>query len=242
MLSSRAWLWQGRRRHKPGRPLWDWRRDVIQRLAPGKTFIDVGGMFAGDTSFLAEEAGAERVVLFDAMPETDEFKRKHRERDSQVEYVAGDLNNTDQLREMGTFDVVWCTGVIYHTPHPMLQVENLRLMVTDQLVLGTHVIPELPGFPNACLFYPEIPEGVRSEFARAHAGDAPNCPGMSAPFIADPMMSYANFWWGMTPSAVRSLLHICGFDVLEVNEPTPFLWDGLAALRPGTREALGLDS
>jgi hypothetical protein len=29
--------------------------------------------------------------------------------------------------------------------------------------------------------------------------------------------------------------------VLDVNEPTPFLWDGLAALRPGTREALGLD-
>jgi hypothetical protein len=229
----RAWLklgWLQARRWKQF-DLWENRGEMIRRLAPGSTFVDVGGMWNvhGRTAFLAEEAGAERVVLVDAMQATEEFEAERARRGSAVNYVNGDLENAELIVELGTFGVVWCTGVVYHTPHPQLQLEHLRRLTGERLVLGSQVIPELPGFEQACLFYPGQSEAARREFARAHGDDPFPRIGLTSPF--DATCIPANYWWGMSRSALRGMLGVAGFEIVEEHSPTPFLVDFVARTR-----------
>src|SRR5580704_10505966 len=77
-----GWLGAARRQHVATIG-WDDleanRLRLINRLAPGRTFLDLGGMYriAGEMAFSAERAGASRVVLFDGMDPSDEFIEKH---------------------------------------------------------------------------------------------------------------------------------------------------------------------
>lgn len=215
--------------------LWEHRRKLIAELAPGKSFIDVGGMWTihGEVSFLAEEAGATKVVIVDGMDPTEEFRAKCADRDSRVEYVQGDLHDPQLVEKVGTFDTVWCAGVVYHSPNPYLLIEHLRLMTTGHLLLGSHVIPEIPGFEQACLFYPGISESTQRAFASAHGDKAPSLIGMATPVERAPTMGYVNFWWGLTPSALRAMLDMARFDVSDEWFASPFLMDLLARPRPG---------
>jgi hypothetical protein len=226
-----AWLsaarLRGRRRLRMDYP--ERRRELVRRLARGSTFVDVGGMWNshGEIGFLAEECGAERVVVFDAMEPTEEFEREHERRGSRVRSVRGDLHDPNAIAELGTFDVVWCTGVIYHSPNPFGQLEHLRRLCERDLLLGSHVIPEVPGIEQACIWYPGISEGARDALRRAHGGArAPACLGVTEPF--DPEAGYSNYWWGISRSALRAMVATAGFEVVEERFWTTFLADILA--------------
>lgn len=74
--SMRAWLAPAKVRRRFSRVDGDaWRRSTIERLVPGKSFLDMGGMWGinGGMAFHAEQAGANRVVLCDGMDPTPEF-------------------------------------------------------------------------------------------------------------------------------------------------------------------------
>jgi hypothetical protein len=214
-----AWLTGGRARSRRARSVdrWENRYRLVERLAPGRSFLDLGGMWGvdGEIAFRAERAGATKVVLFDGMDPSDEFQAKHRDAGSGIVYVQGDLHDPDDVRPQGTFDVVWCTGVIYHSPNPYLQLTHLRALTDQWLVLGSEVIPEVPGIENACIFYPGRSQPSEQAFARAYGEAAPTYPGTTHPFDESPLMGYANMWWGLSPSAVRSMLRYSGFHVRE---------------------------
>jgi SAM-dependent methyltransferase len=212
--------------------MWDNRRRLIRQLAPGRSFLDLGGMFgiAGEMAFLAEASGATRVVLFDGMDPSDDFAATHRANSSSVEFVQGDFHDPAAVAALGKFDIVWCTGVIYHSPHPLQQLRYLRQLTEEHLVLGTHVIPEISGIEQACVLYPGISSAMQDTIATFHGGRE-RFPGMAAPFDTTPLMAYANMWWGISPSALRSMLHFSGFQVTEEHVVTPF-WLDLVA-RPG---------
>lgn len=223
-----AWLsagrLRGRRRLRMDFP--ERRRELVRRLAPGRTFVDVGGMWNshGEIGFLAEECGADRVVVFDAMEATAEFDRERRRRGSRVEFVRGDLHDPAAVAALGGFGVVWCTGVVYHSPNPFEQLERLRGLCERDLLLGSHVIPEVPGIEQACIWYPGLSEGARASFRRAHGGArAPACLGVTEPF--DPEAGYSNYWWGISRSALRAMLRAAGFEVVEEHHWTTFLTD-----------------
>src|SRR4051794_6535524 len=97
-LALRAWLTYSRRRFRRRTGLadpWRNRRKLIEELAPGKAFIDIGGMLFtdGDPAFWAEESGATGCVLYDGMDPSEEFQRKHAERSSDVKFVQGGLHD-----------------------------------------------------------------------------------------------------------------------------------------------------
>jgi len=205
------------------------RRRLVAELAPGSSFIDVGGMWNahGEIAFAAEAAGAGRVALFDAMAPTPEFEAERERLGSSVEYVRGDLHDPEAIAALGSFDVVWCAGVVYHTPDPLLQLAHLRRLCGSRLLLGSHVIPEVPGLPGACMYYPAATESARRSLRTAHGGDAaPGCLGVTEPF--DAAAGYGNYWFGMTPSALRAMLETAGFRVLAEHRYTTFLADFLA--------------
>lgn len=183
----------------------------------------------GRAAFLAEEAGAERVVLFDGMDPSAEFAAEHARRGSAVRYVQGDLHDEVGVAELGVFDLVWCTGVIYHSPNPYQLIEHLRRLTGERLVLGTHVIPEVPFLSNVCLFLPGLPQAVRDAFASSLPKKAPILWGFTTDFDYTPGLGYANCWWAMTRTALNSMLEVAAFETLDSNDDSAFWVDVIAA-------------
>jgi hypothetical protein len=83
------------------------------------------------------------------------------------------------------------------------------------LLLGTEVIPEVPGIENTCIFHPGRTHESEQAFAHAYGERAPTYPGTTHPFDESPSPGYGNMWWGLSPSALRSMLHYSNFAVRE---------------------------
>jgi hypothetical protein len=124
-----------------------------------------------------------------------------------VRFVHGDLHDPAVVDEVGVHDVVWCSGLLYHAPHPLLTLQRLRDLTGEILLLATESLPEVPGLPGACVFYPG---------AEPAPVAAPGRAGLATPF--DPARTYENWWWGITPSALRGMLDATGFAVVELHD------------------------
>ena len=219
-LWVRAWAARARARRKlrppPSKDEWRVRNEqLLRRHVDGRSFADIGAMWEmhGRMAFVAEEAGAAGVSAVDAMDPTAEYASEHERRGSSVRFVQGDLHDPVTLDEIGVHDFVWCSGVIYHSPNPYLLIEHLRRITGELLYLGTEIVPELPGFDQACVFYPGLAERSRRAYGSAH-GPAHDALGVNSPFDSTPGLGYTNYWWGITPSALRAMLGTARFEIV----------------------------
>jgi hypothetical protein len=186
-------------------------QDLIREYANGKTFADIGCMWGinGANSFFAESCGATRVIAVDVYPATDRFAADHSRLNSRVDFILGDINETDTLKRVGICNVVFCGGVLYHTPEPFLLLARLRSICDEVLILRSSLIPEMPGLRNAAIFYPML-EGAYRRLFNLRIG----CQmAITVPY--DPENGYGNWFWGLTPSCVESLLECAGFTILK---------------------------
>jgi hypothetical protein len=191
---------------------------LMEPIVPGRSFVDVGGMWGidGRVSFLAEEHGASAVTLIDVLQATPAYEAEHTRRGSKVRFVHGDLHDPETLEAVGRHDVVWCAGVIYHVPDPRRTLECLHHLTGETLLLTAMTIPELPGVENGAVFYPQMRDGARERFNRLFETV---CGGGTRVGLTDrfePEGRYDNWWWGLTPSALRSLVSVSGFAVSQV--------------------------
>jgi 2-polyprenyl-3-methyl-5-hydroxy-6-metoxy-1,4-benzoquinol methylase len=175
------------------------RDEIIARHAPGRSFVDVGCMWNihGALCFAAEDAGAASVTGVDVMAPTERFLSEVQRRDSQVRFIEGDLHDGPTVAAIGPHEVVWCSGVIYHAPHPLLTLQRLRELTTGTLLLATETIPETPGRRGTCIIAPG-------------PGDHPNARPPTGP-----NEGYGPWYWGISSSALRTMLTLSGFEVVE---------------------------
>lgn len=202
-------LLAARARRRIGRPQPD-REDVVRRHAAGRTFCDVGCMWKvhGRIAFVAEEAGATSVTGVDLMEASPEFLSEHKRRESAVRFVRGDLHDAATVADVGPHEVVWCSGVLYHAPNPVLTLQRLRELTTELLILQTMTLPELPGVKQGLVFYP----GVPNPRLYARWGEqAARSLRLSEPG-EDP---YAPWWWGISRSALAAMLRAARFEPVE---------------------------
>ncbi len=189
------------------------REQLVHRFAPGRTFADLGCMWRidGAIAFLAEQSGALEVTGLDTMAPTERFQERIA-RGSKVRFVRGDLHHANVAAEVGSHDVVWCWGLLYHSPNPMLVLERLRTITRELLILGTETIPSVPGLSQACVFFPGLSDLDREVHAAARRSRP--ALGVTSPF--DPAQYYGNWWWGISSGALAGMLEAAGFRVLEM--------------------------
>lgn len=189
------------------------REELVRRHVPRRSFADIGCMWNvdGAIAFLAEESGATAVTGLDLMAPTDAYRAEHARRCSGVRFVQGDVHDPDVVAQVGTHDVVWCSGVLYHAPSPLLTLERLRSITRDVLILATETIPEVPGMRQACVFLPGLAAPDRGVHAAARPGT--RALGVSEPFHRS--HSYGAWWWGISRSAVHGMLAASGFEAIE---------------------------
>lgn len=213
--------------HRGNAVYWRWRRrkgdaignygllpGYIRKYAPGQSFVDVGCMWGvnGEYAFQAEEAGAVTVKGVDVFGPTPEFEEKRRERGSSVEFILGDATRRETLERIGPVDVVFCAGVLYHHPSPFDVLVALRQVCRKTLILRTAAIPEVNGVPNVAIFYPMLGDDDRRLWNLERLGTTGQI-GIEGPF--EPETGYANWFWGLTPSCLKSLVETAGFRVIH---------------------------
>jgi hypothetical protein len=172
----------------------------------------------GEHSFVAEQAGAIAVKAVDVFGPTPEFEAKKRARNSSVEFILGDASHPDTIARVGVVDVIFCAGVLYHHPSPLDLLVALRRMCNQTLILRTSTIPEIKGLPNAAVYFPMLKPRDRQLWNLAALGVSHQA-GISDAF--EPRRGYGNWFWGLTPSCLISLLKTTGFEV-EFRATEPF--------------------
>ncbi len=184
---------------------------LIRKYISGKSFADIGCMWGidGFFSFFAEEHGAANVVAVDVYPESEKFMEEKKRRNSKIRFVQGDINLPEVMDAIGVCDVVFCSGVLYHTPDPIHLLLRLRAICGETLILNTAAIPEVHGLRNAAIFYPFLDASQRKIWNRKMGSQK----GITEPY--EPESGYGNWFWGMTPSAIESMLKCAGFEVQE---------------------------
>jgi SAM-dependent methyltransferase len=186
--------------------------EYIRQHVPGRSFVDIGCMWGvnGDYAFLAEESGATVVKGVDVFGPTPEFEAKKRARNSRVEFILGDASHPDTIEQVGVVDVVFCAGVLYHHPSPFDLLVALRRMCGQILILRTSTIPEIKGLPNTAVYWPMLKPQDRKLWNLSSLGLARQV-GITDGF--EPQEGYGNWFWGLTPSCLISLLETAGFHV-----------------------------
>jgi hypothetical protein len=181
------------------------REELIARHVGGRSFVDVGCMWTidGALCFAAEDAGAASVTGVDVMARSARFDAEVARRDSQVRFIQGDIHDPATVAAIGAHDVVWCSGVLYHAPHPLLTLQRLRELTGQTLLLATETVADTPGRRNTCVIAPGRDEHPNAEPP------------------AGPDGGYGPWYWGISPSALRTMLTLSGFAVVEEFR-TPF--------------------
>jgi hypothetical protein len=211
---------------KWGNILWRWRRsglgdvasyhnrfeEYIRKYAPNRSFADIGCMWGihGENAFTAEKYGATLVKGVDVYGPTPEFAAKKKALGSSVEFILGDASHPDTIARIGVVDVVLCSGVLYHHPSPFDLLVALRRICGQTLILVTRTIPEIKKLPNAAIYYPGLSPKDRNLWNLSKLGLTRQA-GITDDF--DPEEGYGNWFWGLTPSCLRSLLETAGFRV-----------------------------
>jgi hypothetical protein len=164
----------------------------------------------GAMAFEAEAAGATAVTAVDVFGPTPEFEEERARRRSSVRFILGDATAPETLARIGTVDVVLCAGVLYHHPSPFDLLSALRRICASTLILRTSTIPEIKGLPNAAVYFPMLKPRDRRLWDLRSLG-LPRQVGITDGF--EPDQGYGNWFWGLTPSCLASLLETAGFRV-----------------------------
>ena len=194
--------------------------EYIRAYAPGRRFVDIGCMWGvnGEYAFVAEEAGSTIVKGVDVFGPTPEFEAKKLARNSSVEFILGDASMPETIHRVGVMDVVFCAGVLYHHPSPFNLLVALRRMCGQTLILRTLTIPEIKELPNGAVYFPMLDARDRRLWNLKSLG-VPRQVGITDGF--EPRAGYGNWFWGLTPSCLESLLETAGFQV-EYRAPEVF--------------------
>ena len=111
----------------------------------------------------------------------------HKALNSKVQTVVGDFMTMD-LEPLGTFDVVFFLGVLYHMENPLASLRRLASLTKELAIIETHAIA-IPGYEQTslCEFYP-----------------------------SDELNKDPSNWWGPNLKALEGMCRAAGFARFEV--------------------------
>jgi SAM-dependent methyltransferase len=224
-----------------GEPICD---SWVQGAAAGNSFAEVGGLWGtiNEQVTTAALAGATSTTMIDIQPDGDDsYWQRFRDRAASLEVtgtteIHGSIDDPATVEQAGAFDVVCCSGVLYHCPEPLKTLRHLRAITRGTLILGTVTIPESivnsagslevePGaaLPTVALNASQL--AVLGQWLRDLGDINVQADGIThpSPWVIE---NYDPWWWLFTRDAVAGLLRVAGFDV----EAIASTWAGRSSL------------
>jgi len=209
----------------------DLRDEYIGRVVRGKSFADVGGLWGtvNEKISVAHAYGASALTMLDITPLEHELWHLFEERRRtlhllEVQCVSGDVVMLAETDSCPQFDVVHCSGILYHMPDPIRFLVALRKITREFLVLTSVVTAsqlknqhgELRIPQAAVLFVPALQGQERATlqaYWQQFVGD--NAIGLTQAVPTWRPDDYAPWWWLPTVDALRAMCRTAGFDPQE---------------------------
>lgn len=218
----------------------DIRDTYIGRVVAGKSFADVGGLWGtvNEKVSVAHSSGAKQLSMIDVSALDDPLWTRFGRRCADnslpvVEHISTDVMAYAESETGSTFDVVHCSGVLYHMPDPVRFLRALRTITGQSLILSSAVTaPRVEGEigtfeipPSAMVFVPAL-QGRDREILRSYwqgvVGDG--ALGLTAPQSSWDPEDFGPWWWLPTSQALVGLCEAVGFYQID-GSPT---WNGNA--------------
>jgi hypothetical protein len=214
----------------------------IERLVPGRSFVDIGGCGVGSINercTFAVAANASSVTMADINDvdfwEWDVFRKKVRAAgiDGIREVGLVDIRDRESLERVGRTDIVHATGILYHTPSPPDALWALRSIVGDYLITNTVTFPGEVSNEHGSLQLPDcgvlflaamterdrkiLGKYYRDKFGMDVDAMSPRLDDRACPnqWIVDGGLTCWPNWWFYSDNAFRSLLKLCRLEILD---------------------------
>ncbi|MCS6924964.1 MAG: class I SAM-dependent methyltransferase [Candidatus Binatia bacterium] len=205
----------------------DLRDEYIGRVVRGKSFADVGGLWGAvnEKVSVAHAYGASALAMIDITPLGQELWHLFESRRQALQLPAVWCISDDVLRLAETascpqFDVVHCSGLLYHMPDPLRFLQALRKMTREFLVLTSVVTApcvrnehgELRLPAAAALFIPALRSQERAilhAYWSRFVGDG--ALGVTREVTTWRPDDYAPWWWLPTVEALQAMCRAVGF-------------------------------
>ena len=215
----------------------DLRDEFIERVVAGRSFCDVGGLWGTvkEKVSVASAAGASSVAMFDITPQGAKLWNRFDERMAElgiddVSRISGNVDDPALPSLAGPFDVVHCSGVVYHCPNPLHTIAQLGRIATEHLVFTSIVIPErievpagaFEAPPGHAVFIPGLGDRDR-EILKQHFEQLGIKPvGISTHVETWSTEDYAPWWWLTSAATMRMQIVAAGWRVVDDGE----IWRG----------------
>ena len=220
----------------------------ISKVVSGKSFADIGGLWGtgqnqhGERVTLAYKHGAFSLTMVDAYPMDDLWKifeercrsyglelafQSVSKRTGTVHCIIRDVQDFADPDNESKFDVVNCSGVIYHVPNPMRLLAALHNITREYLILTSIVTPRIISsssgtlqIPDAApLFLPAL-SGKEQEIVKSHwvnlIGEN-GATGLTKPTDLGEwnVNNFGTWWWLYTVKTLQSMCSAAGFDLVD---------------------------
>lgn len=205
----------------------DPRDAYIEKVVRGKSFADVGGLWGtvNEKVSVAHKAGARTLTMIDVTPLGHELWQlfEHRRVSlhlPEVHAVSGDIVSLVKSQACPKFDVVHCSGVLYHLPNPLELLLALWQITREYLVLSSSVTAttvtsdrgtlHVPA--GAMLFIPALQKDEHAIIAahwRRFVGDG--ALGLTKELTTWPLEDFGPWWWLPTVDSLKGLCRVAGF-------------------------------
>jgi hypothetical protein len=219
----------------------DPRDRFIHQVAGGRSFADVGGLWGttNERVTIAHAAGAAPLAMVDFSPPESRwwplFEARRVERGvPPVRAVSGDIMQLAATDPSLRFDVVHCSGVLYHIPDQFRLLRALRAVTGEHLILTSSITEtdirneagELHVPDSGVLFLPALSAAERAVL-KAHWWETlgENSDGLTKEIGAWNLDDFGPWWWLPTTPALARMCEVAGFEVREIVH----LWNGHAA-------------
>jgi SAM-dependent methyltransferase len=211
----------------------DLRDQFIGRVVSNKTFAEVGGLWGtvNEKLSVAHSFNASSLTMIDlASQDQDPMdlwgKFKQRMVDLQISNYSC-IDNQDICsflpdEKTPQFDVVHCSGVLYHHPNPLLVLQSLWKITRSHLILASAVTRESIRNENGEYYIPRsaallVPALSGQEFSvhKAHWDRVAPGYGITEKYQYS-IDDFAPWWWLPTPDALVAMCEVVGFKVLDL--------------------------
>jgi len=212
----------------------DPRDDFLAEVVAGKSFADVGGLWGvvNERVSVANRLDAASLAMIDATPADQALWQQFRTRMADLGVSGAREISSDVCQLEGErFDVVHCSGVLYHHPDPFVLIRSLRALTAEHLVLTSaisqerieneHGVYTLP--PSGAILVPALDAAERSILGHHWSLAGAQIDGIHRE-VAYSLDDFGPWWWLPTRGAMLAMCQAAGLRVLASADS----WNGNA--------------
>lgn len=121
----------------------------ISENVKGKTFADIGGLWGtlNETISIAHKGSAQKCTMVDIRTQENKWWTLFHQRCDELgvknyDSIVDDICDADISSRIGKFDVVHCSGILYHVSDPFSMIRNLVSITNEYLIIGSMLVPD----------------------------------------------------------------------------------------------------